>query len=587
MNINSNFGLTFNLESGESYKLEFQEVKHEAENTVLIDGRKFKVVGNKNDLEKFNACMQKLPKEFKTVKEFKASLELQGNTDLKKIRKAATVQFSNTESELIKKTIGEIHQSKGTKQEIKRILTEMGSEKKNLPLLMDIATTLIRNGDSIKASHFFYFIQLNLSPDERYAAMPKMGQAFFEYGKKHLDATAFDLALLHGLTPQQSQETKVCLQKIASTKNVNEKNYARELLDSMQINELLVHVIESVDTPEALEDLKAKDPDVRKAFELAAKMQERIDIDTSPELAAPGKIVTIEGTDHKSIPMHVNIVGTRKQLENGQKEPVVIFESGLGCFSADWRFTQENLPADVQSMSYDRAGMGWSGDDGAEPTAERTLSNLEALLDKCNLSPPYIFVGHSYGGILGQIFALRHPDKVVGLVLVDAGIEHIMPNQPEEPDPNQKPFVSVTEYLPPVVAGFAVNDHAHAFEDKIARNLHRIIIRSPQSHTFEGELAGYRTSGELLQKEIRESKSSQPIKSPLKVITAGLYDINEDKIFTEKEKAASKEWFRSQAKLQERSANSIQIIAEKSDHQVMHHEPEVIARQVLTFYKRA
>ena len=42
------------------------------------------------------------------------------------------------------------------------------------------------------------------------------------------------------------------------------------------------------------------------------------------------------------------------------------------------------------------------------------------LLGKAGLSPPYILVGHSFGGLLVRLFANRRTDDVAGLVLVDS-----------------------------------------------------------------------------------------------------------------------------------------------------------------------
>lgn len=34
--------------------------------------------------------------------------------------------------------------------------------------------------------------------------------------------------------------------------------------------------------------------------------------------------------------------------------------------------------------------------------------------------PPWVLVGHSYGGLLARLFAQSHPDQTAGVVLVDA-----------------------------------------------------------------------------------------------------------------------------------------------------------------------
>jgi pimeloyl-ACP methyl ester carboxylesterase len=71
-------------------------------------------------------------------------------------------------------------------------------------------------------------------------------------------------------------------------------------------------------------------------------------------------------------------------------------------------------------VSYDRAGLGWS-DLGPMPrTAERIVNELHLALEKAGVAPPYILIGHSFGGLLMPLFAARFPKEVTGLVLIDA-----------------------------------------------------------------------------------------------------------------------------------------------------------------------
>lgn len=69
--------------------------------------------------------------------------------------------------------------------------------------------------------------------------------------------------------------------------------------------------------------------------------------------------------------------------------------------------------------SYDRAGFGWS-DAGPMPrTAGRVASELRVLLDRAAVPPPYVLVGHSFGGLVMRIFATAHRADTAALVLVD------------------------------------------------------------------------------------------------------------------------------------------------------------------------
>ena len=48
------------------------------------------------------------------------------------------------------------------------------------------------------------------------------------------------------------------------------------------------------------------------------------------------------------------------------------------------------------------------------------IADLARLLDRAGIRPPYVLVGHSYGGLLVRLFAHAHPEDTAGIVLVDA-----------------------------------------------------------------------------------------------------------------------------------------------------------------------
>ncbi|NGO43243.1 alpha/beta fold hydrolase [Streptomyces ureilyticus] len=99
--------------------------------------------------------------------------------------------------------------------------------------------------------------------------------------------------------------------------------------------------------------------------------------------------------------------------------PSVIFESALACPATEWSWVLDQLPSDTPYLAYDRPGNGWSAP-AAGLDAERSVARLKQLIDTLGLKPPYILVGHSFGGLLIRSFALRHPSSIGGLVFVDS-----------------------------------------------------------------------------------------------------------------------------------------------------------------------
>lgn len=128
-------------------------------------------------------------------------------------------------------------------------------------------------------------------------------------------------------------------------------------------------------------------------------------------------------------------------------EPVVIIEAGLYSSSNEWVAVQRLLSSHVRCFTYDRAGYGQSpegpylignndessGENGSSqaPTAEQRAKELRGLLSAAGIDPPWILVGHSYGGLLVREFLRQNPspENIVGMVIVDSW--HIRSRLPE------------------------------------------------------------------------------------------------------------------------------------------------------------
>lgn len=113
--------------------------------------------------------------------------------------------------------------------------------------------------------------------------------------------------------------------------------------------------------------------------------------------------------------------GTRLHvLESGQAgPPLVVLEAGLAGSLMGWALVQTAASDFAHIVSYDRAGLGWSELAKVPRTVDQMTGELHGLLQELRLQPPYVLVGHSFGGLLVRAFAYRYPAEVSGLVLVD------------------------------------------------------------------------------------------------------------------------------------------------------------------------
>jgi hypothetical protein len=116
----------------------------------------------------------------------------------------------------------------------------------------------------------------------------------------------------------------------------------------------------------------------------------------------------------------------------GSGSPTVILEAGYTASGID-TFGQVVQPAIAKTTrvcTYDRAGDGTSDARPASVTPVTTATQageLHALLAAIGGTGPYVYVGHSYGGMVARAFAAAYPDETVGMVLLDASSEPEIP----------------------------------------------------------------------------------------------------------------------------------------------------------------
>ena len=105
-------------------------------------------------------------------------------------------------------------------------------------------------------------------------------------------------------------------------------------------------------------------------------------------------------------------------LEVGEGLPVVFLHAGV-CDKRMWLSQMEAAAgAGWHAIAYDRRGYGET-ESADEPFSH--LDDLEALLDAFDIHAA-VLVGCSMGGGLALDFALRHPGRTIGLVLIGTSV---------------------------------------------------------------------------------------------------------------------------------------------------------------------
>jgi protein-S-isoprenylcysteine O-methyltransferase Ste14 len=125
------------------------------------------------------------------------------------------------------------------------------------------------------------------------------------------------------------------------------------------------------------------------------------------EFPAPGTLVDIGGRR-----LHLLCIG--------RGEPIVFFE--MSGFSNALSFTEarDRVAERTTVCSYDRSGMGWSDPAEGPVSAADLARDLAVLQDRAKLHAPYVLAASSIGGLTAELFARQFPERVAGLVLLDA-----------------------------------------------------------------------------------------------------------------------------------------------------------------------
>jgi pimeloyl-ACP methyl ester carboxylesterase len=255
--------------------------------------------------------------------------------------------------------------------------------------------------------------------------------------------------------------------------------------------------------------------------------------------------------EEKTIPILINIGGRRLAMRvQGDGTPTVVLEMGLGCAGSMYDAIARKIATFARVVWYDRAGLGQSDPAPTPRTIRDLVLDLHALVQKAELSGPYVLAGHSMGGHVTRLYREWYPEEVAALVLIDASHE----DQREH----------YLAFLPPPQAG----ELPH-----LAHLRHIWEFRWGDPNQNEEKIDNVANSALL--------HSCQSLDDlPLAVVSRGRADRDTAKYPPGLIEEMEQLWRQMQRELMQLSSQSRHIIADHSGHMIHEDEPEVIIEAI-------
>jgi pimeloyl-ACP methyl ester carboxylesterase len=104
----------------------------------------------------------------------------------------------------------------------------------------------------------------------------------------------------------------------------------------------------------------------------------------------------------------------------GAGKPTIVLINGSGGPIAGWHKILPLLSGATTVVAYNRPGLGRSSKPIRPQTAGAMAEDLKRLLIATGAPEPWVLVGHSFGGLVANLFARLHAGSICGVVLLDA-----------------------------------------------------------------------------------------------------------------------------------------------------------------------
>lgn len=261
---------------------------------------------------------------------------------------------------------------------------------------------------------------------------------------------------------------------------------------------------------------------------------------------------------------------------SGQGSPPVILDSGQGDSYISWRKVQPEIAKFVSVCSYDRAGLGYSEPSPRPRTSRVFAEELHELLNAAGVAPPYILVGHSFGGFNVRLFASRYRSETAGMVLVDSG----HPDQPKRMPQQLRMNAELVrqgkllQFTEPIGIPRLLGDCG----DSAAIRAAECTFNDMRESTTELEMTGESAS---------EVGAAGDLGDMALIVISHDTSQRRPDLPEELDRTRNQVWAQMQEELSHLSTNGTLVIAKGSGHDVQNQRPEIVIEAVHNVVMRA
>lgn len=261
--------------------------------------------------------------------------------------------------------------------------------------------------------------------------------------------------------------------------------------------------------------------------------------------------------------------------------PTIVIEQGAGGVAALWGPVQDSIAEFASVLAYDRLGLGWSDPAPSRRSVDDRVEDLRELLEAANVSGPYVFVAHSYGGLIVRRFARKYADRTAGLVLVDTVEEGIH---------FQADVLKLYSNFGKVLLAMALVQFLGLRRLWLSVLPNRSVLDDPRRASLQALFLTPRSYLGMRQDMDSLARIPATERAPWRERTFGempLAVVTHGQAFAGPFAMMEKYWSSGQRRLAALSTNGIFIVAQNSNHMIQDDQPQVVIEAIRQVYSAA